>query len=167
MSSPVAKFTTHRWYTQSRLLVPVLQGVVGVVLLSAALMKLAEGVSSVHAAILLLGVLSPEWSARAAVALPLFELLIAVWLITGIRPRAALLVAAVLLALFTAALIGLGTRLGWRHDCGCNALLVPTSIGLAIVRNAVLLLLVAWAARLLRSGPRVPPLRPMSMPAAE
>lgn len=126
-----------------QVIVPLLQGIVGCAILTAALIKLSEGVSSVHAAILVLGVLSPEWSGRVSLALPVFELAVAVWLISGGWPRAAALAAVGMLAVFSAALIGLGVKLGWRADCGCNVLLLPTTIGMALARNAVLLALLA------------------------
>lgn len=80
-----------------------------------------------------------------ALTLPVFEILLAVLLITGMWLRAALLGSGWLTAVFTVALVSAMAR-GLEIDCGCfgESAILNLAPGWAVARNAVILLLCAW-----------------------
>jgi hypothetical protein len=73
--------------------------------------------------------------------LPWAELGLGLWLVSGLRPRAASVAVTLLLIAFSAFLFVLGSRIGWSKQCGCIGLFDPTTIGAAVIRNAVLVVL--------------------------
>jgi len=93
----------------------------------------------------LLGGWSPAWSGAVLV---LVEVLLAAWLVSGFRPRAALVVAATLLFMFSVAL-GLLFWVSPESPCGCGlpALSGNTAVdkGIGIARNALLIAIAALA----------------------
>lgn len=135
----------------------LLQGVIAWVFLTAGVMKLLEGTSSLHASIAHVGWIPVAWNARIAGALPAIEIGLGAWILSGWRSRLAAAVTLVALPVFTSSLVSLGFRFGWRQDCACTPVLSPSSIGAAIVRNAILTAACVWLIRSPRT--RMPPAR--------
>ncbi|MES2707068.1 MAG: MauE/DoxX family redox-associated membrane protein [Verrucomicrobiota bacterium] len=78
-----------------------------------------------------------------ALILPVFEILLAVLLITGWWRRAAVLGTAGLTLIFTVALLSAAAR-GLKIDCGCFSGLSDMPVHWAIVRNLLLIGILAW-----------------------
>lgn len=78
-----------------------------------------------------------------ALILPVFEMLLAVLLVTGWWRRAAVLGTAGLTLIFTAALLSAAAR-GLRIDCGCFGGLSDMPVHWAIVRNLLLTGILVW-----------------------
>jgi uncharacterized membrane protein YphA (DoxX/SURF4 family) len=117
------------------------QGLTSAVLLYAALLKLISGPGQVVAALSAARLLGRPASLATARALPWIELLLGLWLLTGIRKRAASVFVGLILIAFSAFLFVLGSRTGWSNHCGCIGALDPANIAVSLLRNGLLLVL--------------------------
>jgi uncharacterized membrane protein YphA (DoxX/SURF4 family) len=90
--------------------------------------------------------LAPIWSENlVALALPWIELIAALALVMGTRPRAGAIVLFAMMALFTIAVASAWAR-GLDFNCGCFGKLGASSIGAKKFAENVGLTIVAWVA---------------------
>lgn len=123
-------------------------GLLSACFLYAGVMKLISGPSATYLA---LGSIGLEWPALVrwlAVALPVIEILLGLWLVSGIRESFALLTCIAAFSLFSAIAIMVGSNVGWTAPCTCTGSLRGEPVWLALGRNAVLLVLSIWLFKL-------------------
>lgn len=121
--------------------------VLGGVLLAAGGLKVIDPQSSVEA-VQAYELLTPGSARIVGWGLPFVELAVGLLLVIGLLTRAAAVVAAVMLAVFTAAVISVAVR-GLSIDCGCfggggQVAAGTTTYGVEIARDVFLLLLAGW-----------------------
>ncbi|MGE0481219.1 MAG: MauE/DoxX family redox-associated membrane protein [Phycisphaerae bacterium] len=127
------------------------QATLAFVLLYAAGVKWLAGPGPTQDALVVLGFRDPPLVRAISRWLPAAEALLALWLVSGVRPRASAFTATVVFAGFGSTLVMMGLTRGWQSPCNCLAAPSGTIVG-ALLRNALLLLGSGWLLITLQSG---------------
>lgn len=114
------------------------EGFVGFVFAGAGLLKFVDGPGRLQLATAQLGLFPDGWAIWIAYCIPAVEILLGLWIATGLEFRTALLTALFMLSGFTVGLVRLGFVTGWKADCGCLGPIDGGTIAFGIVRNLVI-----------------------------
>lgn len=106
----------------------ILTCAVGCVFLVAGAQKILFGVEALLRLFNSLGV-SPAWGTQGiSRILAVVEVLVGLWLMSGVRAALVVRVAPVFLLGFTLLLVYAGFKVGWHAECGCSFTLTASSI---------------------------------------
>lgn len=110
-------------------------------------MKLIVGDDGVKTSLVGAGIDHPATVAFISVSVPYVEIVLGAWVAIGVLPRLAVGSSIAFLSAATMALVSLGISSGWSVTCYCTGLRIGDPVGVAVVRNLLLLAVAISIAR--------------------